>query len=99
MIGGGPEQAELERRVAEFDLRDQVNFTGQIPNLQMPVFFRNLDVLIVPSLTRPNWKEQFGRVLIEAMACGTVPIGSDSGAIPGVIGDAGIMCRRAIPPP
>ena len=59
--------------------------------MQMPVFFRQLDVLLVPSLTRPNWKEQFGRVLIEAMACGTVPIGSDSGAIPNVIGGAGLI--------
>ncbi len=91
VVGGGPEHAELERQVAALDLRDHINFTGQIPNLQMPVFFRNLDILIAPSLTRPNWKEQFGRVLIEAMACGVVPIGSDSGAIPGVIGDAGIV--------
>jgi len=45
----------------------------------------------LPSLTRPNWKEQFGRVLIEAMACGVPVIGSDSGEIPNVIGDAGLI--------
>ena len=43
----------------------------------------------MPSRTLPNWKEQFGRVIIEAMACGVPVVGSDSGAIPDVIGDAG----------
>ena len=46
---------------------------------------------MLPSLTRPNWKEQFGRVLIEAMASGVPVIGSDSGAIPDVIGQAGLI--------
>jgi len=48
-------------------------------------------VLVVPSRTRPNWKEQFGRVIVEAMACGVPVIGSSSGAIPDVIGDAGLI--------
>jgi glycosyltransferase involved in cell wall biosynthesis len=44
-----------------------------------------------PSLTTPRWKEQFGRMLVEAMACGVPVIGSDSGEIPNVIGDAGLV--------
>jgi glycosyltransferase involved in cell wall biosynthesis len=52
---------------------------------------RTSDVLVLPSHTIPGkWKEQFGRVLVEAMACGCVPIGSDSGAIPSVIGTGGL---------
>ncbi|MBC7239486.1 MAG: glycosyltransferase, partial [Chloroflexi bacterium] len=39
----------------------------------------------------PKWKEQFGRVLIEAMACGVPVVGSDSGEIPHVIGEAGLI--------
>jgi glycosyltransferase involved in cell wall biosynthesis len=50
-----------------------------------------IDVLVLPSRTTPSWKEQFGRVLIEANACGTPVIGSTSGAIPEVIGRAGIV--------
>jgi glycosyltransferase involved in cell wall biosynthesis len=53
-----------------------------------------LEVLVLPSQSRPFWKEQFGRVLIEAMACGTCVIGSDSGEIPKVIGDAGMIFRE-----
>ena len=49
-------------------------------------------MLVLPSRTARGWKEQFGRVLVEAMACGLPVIGSDSGEIPTVIGDAGIVC-------
>jgi glycosyltransferase involved in cell wall biosynthesis len=57
----------------------------------MPAHLRRLHALVLPSLTRPNWKEQFGRVLIEAMACGVPVVGSDSGEIPNVIGEAGLV--------
>jgi glycosyltransferase involved in cell wall biosynthesis len=69
----------------------RVSFDAQIPSSQMPAYYRQLDVLVLPSRTRPNWKEQFGRVLVEAMACGVPVIGSDSGEIPHVIGDAGLI--------
>jgi len=48
-----------------------------------------MDILVLPSETRPNWKEQFGRVLIEAMACGACVVGSDSGEIPTLIKASG----------
>ena len=57
----------------------------------MPDLLRSLSVVILPSLTSASWKEQFGRVLIEAMSCGVPVIGSDSGEIPNVIGDAGLI--------
>lgn len=50
-----------------------------------------MDVLVLPSVTTPRWKEQFGRVLIEAQACEVPVIGSSSGAIPEVIGKAGLI--------
>lgn len=91
IVGGGPDAEALKQLAAELGLATHVTFVGQVPSAQMPAFFRQLDILALPSLTRPNWKEQFGRVLVEAMACGAVPVGSDSGAIPGVIGDGGLV--------
>ncbi len=90
IIGKGPHKAILQQRVARLRLADRVT-CGTLPSVRMPGYYQNIDVLVVPSLTRPNWKEQFGRVIIEAMACGVPVIGSDSGAIPDVIGDAGLV--------
>jgi glycosyltransferase involved in cell wall biosynthesis len=60
-----------------------------VSSTQTSQFYRTLDVLVLPSLSQPNWVEQFGRVLTEAMACGVPVVGSRSGEIPWVIGDAG----------
>jgi glycosyltransferase involved in cell wall biosynthesis len=68
----------------------RVCFAGRIDSSAMPAFYRDLDLFILPSRTTPGWKEQFGRVLIEAMACGVPVIGSDSGEIPHVIDGAGL---------
>jgi glycosyltransferase involved in cell wall biosynthesis len=54
-------------------------------------------VLTLPSLTTRHWKEQYGRVIPEAMACGVPVIGSDSGAIPEVIGAAGMVAPEGDP--
>ena len=86
--GGGQEDA-LRELARELGVADRVEFVGRLPSTQMPDFYRRLDVLALPSRTTPTWKEQFGRVLIEAMACGVPVVGSDSGEIPHVIGDAG----------
>jgi glycosyltransferase involved in cell wall biosynthesis len=58
----------------------------------VPAFLKSLDVLVLPSVTiLPLDREQFGRVLVEAMAAGVPVIGSSSGAIPEVISDAGLI--------
>jgi glycosyltransferase involved in cell wall biosynthesis len=65
---------------------------------QVPGFLKSLDVLVLPSVTIPPvHREQFGRVLVEAMAAGVPVIGSDSGAIPEVIGDAGMVVPERDP--
>ena len=89
--GGGPEMLALRRLTNELGLRERVRFDPLVPSMQMPAFLNQLEALVLPSRTRPNWKEQFGRVLVEAMACGVPVIGSTSGEIPNVIGEAGLI--------
>lgn len=91
LIGNGPEQATLEKRSQELRLGDRVKFIPAVSYEQMPQYFSLFHVLVLPSITTQRWKEQFGRVLIEAMACGIPVIGSDSGEIPRVIGGAGLI--------
>ncbi len=73
------------------DVADRVEFVPAVPSTEIPEALAQMDVLVLPSLTRHNWKEQFGRVLIEAMACDVPVLGSNSGEIPNVIGDAGLI--------
>lgn len=91
ILGSGPEQPRLQAQVEHLGLEKRVQFDAWIPSTEIPAYHHTLDVLVLPSLSRPNWKEQFGRVLIEAMSSGVPVIGSDSGAIPGVIGNAGLI--------
>jgi glycosyltransferase involved in cell wall biosynthesis len=91
ILGSGPQKAHLERLAEELGIAGWVMFEDLIPSTQMPGYYNQLNALVLPSLTRPNWKEQFGRVLIEAMACGVPVVGSDSGEIPNVIGEAGLV--------
>ena len=89
--GSGPARESLQAQARDLGIAGRVTFDEWIPSAQMPGYYQQLDAIVVPSRTRPNWKEQFGRVLVEAMACGVPVIGSDSGEIPNVIGDAGLV--------
>jgi glycosyltransferase involved in cell wall biosynthesis len=85
ICGDGPWREALQAQAEHPSLRGRVYFQGAIAHADAPRFLSALDVLVLPSLTMPHWKEQFGRVLIEAAACGTPVIGSDSGEIPHII--------------
>src|SRR5262249_55685300 len=60
-----------------------------------PGYLNAMDLLAAPSQTTPRWKEQFGRMLLEAMATGVPVLASDSGEIPHVVGDAGRIVPEA----
>ncbi len=91
VVGRGPEEERLKTQVRHLGLGHRVSFEGWLPSFRMPAFYERLDALVLPSRSRPNWVEQFGRVLIEAMAGGVPVIGSDCGEIPTVIGEAGLV--------
>jgi glycosyltransferase involved in cell wall biosynthesis len=91
LLGDGPYNEFLREKAAQLGLRERVKFVPFVPSVQVPRYLRAVDALCLPSLTRSNWKEQFGRVLIEAMAAEAVVLGSSSGEIPIVIGDAGLI--------
>lgn len=90
-LGSGVYQPSLERQVAETGLGGRVRFLPPRAMEGLPQVMNALDALVLPSRTTPRWKEQFGRVIIEAQACETPVVGSDSGAIPEVIGEAGLV--------
>lgn len=89
ILGDGPYRSALEEQALALNLRDRVRFIAAVPSTEVAAYLKAVDALCLPSLTRPNWKEQFGRVLVEAMAAEAVVIGSSSGEIPHVVGDAG----------
>ena len=94
VVGDGPDRPRLETVARESGAGDRVLFRGATPSLEMPAVLNAMDVLVLPSVGTRTWSEQFGRVLVEAMACGVPVIGTATGEIPWVVGDAG----RLVPP-
>jgi glycosyltransferase involved in cell wall biosynthesis len=91
VVGDGPERARLEHLAAEPSLGARVRFAGAQPHAAVARFLAAADVLVLPSRASASWREQFGHVLVEAMAEGTAVIGSTCGAIPEVVGEAGLV--------
>lgn len=87
VVGEGPERARWIAETKATGLQGRVHWLGERPPSDLPVAMNALNALVLPSRTTASWKEQFGRVLIEAEACGVPSVGSNSGAIGEVIGD------------
>jgi glycosyltransferase involved in cell wall biosynthesis len=91
VVGDGSEREGFERQLSDSGLRDRAEFTGAINFALVPDYFHKLDVMVIPTETTKRIREQFGRVIVEAMASRVPVIGSTCGAIPEVIGDAGLV--------
>lgn len=89
IAGKGPLLGELEQWGKQYP--DRVRIFTDVTHADVPNYLNAMDLLLAPSQTRPNWCEQLGRMIIEAMACGIPVIASNSGEIPFVVGDAGIV--------
>jgi len=88
VMGAGPMEGDLRKWIAARGWIDRVQIR-LVPHRDVPAYLGAADLLLAPSQTGPRWREQFGRMVIEAFACGVPVLGSDSGEIPYVIGDAG----------
>lgn len=95
VVGDGPARESFAQMLDTFRLTARTQFTGAVGYEHLPELYRQMDIVVVPSRTTKRVREQFGRVLIEAMASGVPVIGSDSGAIPEVIGSAGLVVPNA----
>jgi len=91
VVGDGPYRSSLAARAEALGVAERVDMVGSVPHEAVQGYLRRMHVLVLPSLTTARWKEQFGRVLVEGMALGVPVVGSDSGEIPSVIGDAGFV--------
>ncbi|MEM6591396.1 MAG: glycosyltransferase, partial [Cyanobacteria bacterium P01_C01_bin.73] len=99
LLGRGPLKEAVIKTAEEAGVGDRLIWVESVPHDDVPRYINLMDTLVLPSettyrfktLTAVGWKEQFGHVIIEAMACRVPVIGSDSGEIPYVIGDAGLV--------
>ena len=85
LVGTGAAETALKAQAAALGLTNRVIFAGLVPHSDAGKYMACADILALPSRTTPAWKEQFGRVIIEALACGLPVLGSDSGEIPHLI--------------
>ena len=97
LLGNGPDAPRLQDLARTLHPLVHVTFVPFVPSDQVPQYMRAADILCLPSHTRANWKEQFGRVLVEAMASSTVVVGSNSGEIPLVIDRHGLVFTEQEP--
>jgi glycosyltransferase involved in cell wall biosynthesis len=88
-LGGGPMLEAMENWASRY--KDQVRIVSAVSHERVPEYLNAFNVLCAPSQTTAHWREIFGRMVIEAFACEVPVIGSDSGELPSVIGDAGMI--------
>jgi glycosyltransferase involved in cell wall biosynthesis len=74
--------------------KDRVRVVTAVTHDEVPAYLNAMDVLCAPSQTTAKWREQLGRMLIEAFACGVPVAASDSGEIPYVVSDAGVIVNE-----
>ncbi len=91
LVGRGPLEDEIRAFANERGWGERLKIVSGVGHTDIARYMNCMGVFVIHSLTMPFWKEQFGHVVIEAMACETPVIGSDSAEVPNVIGDAGIV--------
>lgn len=96
LLGSGPYENKVEDWAKARGWQDRVR-VKLVKHDEVPGYLAAMDMLLAPSQTTGHWREQFGRMIVEAFASGVPVIGSDSGEIPFVIGDAGRVVPEGDP--
>lgn len=93
ILGAGPGQARIDALIDRLGVCASCSFIPSLPYDRMPDLYRCADVFALPSIAMPDWQEQFGMSIIEAMSCGVPVVTTSSGAIPEIVEDAAILCQ------
>ncbi|KKQ32822.1 MAG: Glycosyl transferase, group 1 [candidate division TM6 bacterium GW2011_GWF2_37_49] len=93
-LGSGPSKTQLLQRIIDLNVKDNVEIIAPVPHEQVAIFMQSLDIFILPSFDLTQWREQFGHVLIEAMACKVAVVGSDAAEIPNIIACVGQIFKQ-----
>ena len=91
IVGQGEDKLSFQKTAETLGISEQIVWIDAVPPEEVAAYINCMDTLVLPSRTTAGWVEFFGRVLIEGMACEVPVIGSDSGEIPHVIDDAGLV--------
>ena len=91
--GQGSEENELREFIRNLKMNKNFKLLGFTPYNEIKKLYNIADIVIVPSIITKLWQEQFGYVLVEAMASGKAVVSTLSGSIPEVLGDAGILAQ------
>ncbi len=94
IAGTGPEQEALEAQAQRLGLASRIRWLGAISRAQVTALWGEVDVLVVPSRSTPTWVEPYSAVLLEAMAHGVAAVVTSEGALPELVGDAGMVVRE-----
>ncbi|HWB43519.1 MAG TPA: glycosyltransferase [Gemmatimonadales bacterium] len=91
VVGTGPAQEELEGLAERLGIAGRVTWYGALPRQKVDEVWTRLDCVVLPSRTATRWVEGAPRAAIEAMAHGVVVIASTAGALPEIVGSAGVV--------
>ena len=91
IVGTGPSQEALEAHAQRLGLSARIEWLGGVPRAELAGLWADADALVAPSRSTATWVEPSGTVVLEAMAWGVPAIVSRCGALPDVVGDAGMV--------
>lgn len=94
IVGSGGFQSAAQSLSKSLGIESRIRWLGERRTDEIPELLSVCDVVVIPSVTTTSWKEQFGRIAIEAMACGVPVIASDSGSLPEVLGGCGLIVKE-----